>query len=193
MNISAVALTKAGAYVKVCPDNGNLRRGVRFDAGGKGGVTMRIDRVLITAVTAVFFFLCGVCQAEEQSQDMKTIENQAIADSGLKEVQWLWGEVVSSDAFKKQITVKYLDYETDSEKEILLSANDKTSYENIKEISELKAQDIVSVDYVSEADGNNTVVNISVEKLEDDQNIPENESPEPVKPQAPDATEQPGG
>jgi len=160
---------------------------------------MRIDRVLITTVAVVFFFVCGICLAEDQSQDSKTIENQAIADSGLKEVQWLWGEVVSVDASRKQITVKYLDYETDNEKEITLSVNDKTSYENIKEISELKAQDIVSVDYISEADGNNTVVNISVEKLEDGQGIPESESPEPAKSpeppaaQVPAETEQPGG
>jgi hypothetical protein len=148
-------------------------------SGGKGGVGMKICRVLFTAVVAALFFSGGTCLAEELSRDNKALENQAIADSGIKEVQWLWGEVVLVDAAKKQVIVRYLDYETDNEKEISLSVDGKTAYENIKDISELKAQDIVSVDYVSDAGGNNAAVNISVEKLEDAQNSPEEELKEP--------------
>ena len=110
---------------------------------------MKICKVLFTAVAAAFFFAGGACLAEELSRDSKAVESQVIADSGIKEVQWLWGEVVLVDVAKKQVIVRYLDYETDNEKEISLSVDGKTAYENIKDISELKAQDIVSVDYVS--------------------------------------------
>ena len=81
------------------------------------------------------------------------------------DVLWLWGDVVSVDTDKNEVTVKYLDYESDTEKEITVGVNDKTVYENIKFLGELKAQDTVSIDY-SAADGKNTAKNISVEKPE---------------------------
>ncbi len=140
---------------------------------------MNIFGVLFMTVAAVFFLSGGTGLAGDLSQDSKTIEEQAMADSGVKEVQWLWGEVVSVDAPKKQISVKYLDYETDNEKEISLFVNEKTAYENIKDISELKTQDIVSVDYISDTGGKNSAVNISVEKLEDVQNAPAEDPQEP--------------
>lgn len=133
---------------------------------------MNIFKVLFTAA-AVSFLAGGVCLAEDLGRGSKAVEEQAVADSGVREVQWLWGEVLSVDTSRKQINVKYLDYETDNEKEIVLSVNSKTSYENISDITELKPQDIVSVDYLSEPGGGNTAVNISVEKLEENRDIPE--------------------
>jgi len=78
------------------------------------------------------------------------------------EVQWLWGEVVSVDTNAKQMTVKYLDYETDTEKEMNIKADDKTTYENVKSLDEIKVQDTLSIDYIV-ADGKNIAKNISVE------------------------------
>ena len=138
---------------------------------------MKMNRLVILGL-AVIFFASGVCIAAEND----TLESQAIADSGVKEMQWLWGEVVSIDQVKKQITVKYLDYETDNEKEIALFVDGKTAYENIKDLTELKAQDIVSVDYIVDAEGRNLVANVSVEKIEDGQNPPEMPPAEVIKP-----------
>lgn len=82
------------------------------------------------------------------------------------ETQWVWGEVVSVDTQEKKVTVKYLDYETDQEKQLAVTIDDKTAYENIKSLDELKPLDTVSIDYVTSTDGKNLAKNISIEKPE---------------------------
>lgn len=102
---------------------------------------------------------------------------------------WLWGEVVSLDAASGQILVKYLDYETDSEKEITINVDDRTTYENVKSIGEIKPKDTVSIDYRVNPEAKNIAKNISVEKLETiptEVTLPsESESTAPSEPQAP--------
>lgn len=83
------------------------------------------------------------------------------------EMQWLWGEVSSVDPEKNEVAIKYLDYETDTEKEIKISADENTAYENVKSIKDIKADDIVSVDYIFSPDGRYIAKNISIEKTED--------------------------
>lgn len=82
------------------------------------------------------------------------------------DIQWLWGEVGAVDSQNKEITIKYLDYETDNEKEIKITVEDKTTFENVKSINDIKANDTISVDYVFSADGKYVAKNISVEKPE---------------------------
>ncbi len=94
------------------------------------------------------------------------------------EVQWLWGEVVSVDTTAKTMIVKYLDYETDTEKEITINVDDKTTYENAKSLDEIKTQDTLSIDYVA-VDGKDIAKNISVEKNEGVQALPEESKEEP--------------
>jgi len=83
------------------------------------------------------------------------------------EMQWLWGEASALDAQNKTLTVKYLDYETDQEKEMPLIIDDKTSFENVKSLEEIKVQDTLSIDYIIGADGKNAARNISVERPEE--------------------------
>ena len=80
--------------------------------------------------------------------------------------QWVWGEVVSLDNQAKTITLKYLDYETDQEKELVLIVDDRTSYENVKSFNEIKVKDTLSVDYAVESESKNNAKNISLEKPE---------------------------
>ena len=47
------------------------------------------------------------------------------------ETQWIWGEVVSADSASKSVAIKYLDYETDQEKDMVIGVDEKTTYENI--------------------------------------------------------------
>ena len=82
------------------------------------------------------------------------------------ELQWVWGEAVNLDPQNKLIMVKYLDYETDQEKEISIGIDDKTTFENIKDILEIKPQDMLSIDYVITGEGKNIAKNISLEKPE---------------------------
>jgi len=97
------------------------------------------------------------------------------------ETQWIWGEVVSVDTAARKILVKYLDYETDTEKEINIDVDDKTTYENVKSVDEIKPQDTLSIDYIINPDGRNIAKNISVEKPEGAQTLPEETSKEEPK------------
>ncbi|MCX5711237.1 MAG: hypothetical protein NT060_04710 [Candidatus Omnitrophica bacterium] len=65
----------------------------------------------------------------------------------------------------KTLTLKYLDYETDQEKDINLSVDEKTAYESVKSLDEIKIKNTLSVDYVAK-DGFNIAKNISLEKGE---------------------------
>ncbi len=79
-------------------------------------------------------------------------------------VQWIWGEVTNLDTQTKTFTLKYLDYENDQEKELVLVVEESTVYENIKNFDELKLKDTLSVDYKVASDGKNLAKNISLEK-----------------------------
>lgn len=82
------------------------------------------------------------------------------------ETQWLWGEVSSIDIQRNELLVQYLDYDTDQEKEVNISVDDKTTYENVDSLLDIKPHDAVSIDYVVFSDGKNVAKNISVEKPE---------------------------
>jgi len=79
-------------------------------------------------------------------------------------MQWVWGEVVSLDSQAKTLVLKYLDYETDQEKELALIVDEKTTYENIKSFDEIKVKDILSIDYAAGLEDKNIAKNISLEK-----------------------------
>ena len=113
----------------------------------------------IATLIAGIFLSAGLCLAQEN----KPAQDQAVS-TGEPDILWLWGEVSLVDADKGTITVKYLDYETDTEKEAVIYADEKTTYENVSAIAEIKPKDIVSIDYIAGAQGSNVARNISVEK-----------------------------
>ncbi|MFA6357804.1 MAG: hypothetical protein WCY09_03950 [Candidatus Omnitrophota bacterium] len=91
--------------------------------------------------------------------------NQQVAVPQEKsDTQWAWGEVTNLDNQSKALTIKYLDYETDQEKELILIVDDKTTFENINSFNELKLKDTLSIDYAISADNKNIAKNISLEK-----------------------------
>lgn len=100
------------------------------------------------------------------------------------DTQWVWGEIVSVDAAKNELTVKYLDYETDQEKELVFAVNDKTTYENARSLSDIKAQSPAGIDYIVDGEGKNIARNISVENVEGlaSEGQPLQEAPAPVVP-----------
>lgn len=93
-------------------------------------------------------------------------EGAAVPDDKESETQWIYGDVVNLDPQNKTIMVKTLDYETDQEKEISIATDEKTVFENIKSLDEIKPDDTVSVDYIVTADGKNLAKNLSLEKPE---------------------------
>jgi len=108
-------------------------------------------------------------QPENQTQSEVQQESQEGATPAVAldtDIQWLWGEVVSADFQKNELLVKYVDYETDIEKVVTVVATDKTTYENVQSLIEIKPQDVVSIDYTLDSQGRNIAKNISVEKPE---------------------------
>lgn len=93
-------------------------------------------------------------------------EDQGQAAPEESQMQWVWGEVVLADAPNKTITVKYLDYETDQEKEMPVSVDDKTVYDNLKSLDEVKPKDTLSIDYIVTPDNKFVARNISKEAVE---------------------------
>jgi hypothetical protein len=80
------------------------------------------------------------------------------------ELQWAWGEVTNLDSQARTVTLKYLDYETDEEKEMVLVVNEGTTFENVKDFNELKVKDTLSVDYINTVDNRSVAKTISFEK-----------------------------
>lgn len=83
-----------------------------------------------------------------------------------EEFQWIWGEVISIDNSNKQINIKYLDYETDTEKEMTFFVDENTTYEGVNSLLEINPQDTVSIDYIIK-DTKNIARHITVEKPQD--------------------------
>lgn len=97
--------------------------------------------------------------------DPVTVSGDQQAESkNTNETQWAWGEVTNLDAQAKTITLKYLDYETDQEKELVLSVDEKTTFENINNFEGIKIKDTLSIDYTTGSDGKNIAKNINFEK-----------------------------
>ncbi len=137
---------------------------------------MRARIALITVITASLVFIGAKMvfsedaapeqNAQPQETQGEVIQGGAVPETKTEpETQWVWGEVVTVDLANKTVFVKYLDYESDQEKEMAITVGDNTTFENVKSIDELKPKDTVSIDYVSQ-DGKNVAKNISVEKPE---------------------------
>jgi len=131
---------------------------------------MKIKTGLILVIAAFLIFisvnLIFSQESTEQTGSIPQTQNEP-------DTQWVWGEVVTLDAQGKTLLLKYLDYETDQEKEINIATDDKTTFENIKSIDQIRLKDILSIDYIVSASGENIAKNISVEKPEDIEGVKE--------------------
>jgi len=131
---------------------------------------MKIKTFLVLVILASLIFISRKTIFSEEA----IVQGGAIAEEeGELETLWLWGEVVNLDPQNKIFLVKYLDYETDQEKEINIKTDDLTAYENSGSIDQIKPKDTLSIDYIVSASGENIAKNISVEKPEDTQGTQE--------------------
>jgi hypothetical protein len=121
-----------------------------------------ISSFILSAFICSFCLNAGLIFAAD-----KSIYDELTAPAE-SETQWLWGEIASVDLPKKALLVKYLDYETDQEKEVKIYIDDRTTYENAMSIVEMKPLDTVAIDYIIDPDGANLATNISLEKLENE-------------------------
>lgn len=79
-------------------------------------------------------------------------------------VQWVWGEVTEVDQAAGKIKVRYLDYETDADKDEIFLIDKDTQLENIASIAEISVGDSAGIDYLVDKDGQRLVKSISIEK-----------------------------
>lgn len=138
---------------------------------------MKNKIIFSIGIFTVCFLLLPLAFAQNETQSA-ALQQSAPSD----EVLWVWGEVKAIDQGQSAITVSYIDYQTEEDKELIISVPADTKFENIPGISGLKVGDTVSVDYVTK-DGKNTTKHISVEKIEDIQEGPATqEQPTPAQP-----------
>jgi len=129
---------------------------------------MNLRKAFVLSGLVVVIALVQIVLAQEvpvvpATDSVVITSSQQAAISKDNDMQWAWGEVINLDNQAKTVTLKYLDYETDQEKELLLAVDEKTTFENVKDFDELKLNDTLSIDYVIGVD-NNLAKNISFEK-----------------------------
>lgn len=136
---------------------------------------MRIS--LSLTVLAVIFFFSLMPSVFSQQQ---AAQPQQAALPPQEEVSWLWGEVKVVDPVSSSLTVLYMDYQTDEEKELLLIIDANTQFEAVQGLNAVKIGDTASIDYVTE-NGKNIAKNISIETIEAMPEAPAQPAGEPAK------------
>jgi hypothetical protein len=117
----------------------------------------------------------GLALSEKQTTDTNiplapapvAVEETLQVSDDSSNTQWVWGEVSSVDAQNQALNLKYLDYETDQEKEMVITTDDLTVYDNAKSLGDIQPKDNISVDYVVK-DGKNAAKTIGLEKAENE-------------------------
>lgn len=123
---------------------------------------MKVRIFLFTLTVAFFMLISGKAILAEDVMKGGSVPESEEAGN----IQWVWGDVVNVDKQNKTLAVKYFDYETDQDKELSVSIDDQTTFENIQTLDEAKVGDVVSIDFSVDANGKNIAKNISVEKPE---------------------------
>lgn len=132
----------------------------------KKAIAVLLCAAVIVSVGIISLSAEELATKEEAAMVIEVAGGEAAATLPENEVLWIWGEVTAVDVLAKQLTVKYLDYETDAEKEISMNVNNQTAFENVSSLAEIKARDTVSMDYSVDLEGKNMARSISVEKNE---------------------------
>ena len=111
------------------------------------------------------------------------IDDSIISDAGSvdENISWVWGEVKNVDSLSSRFNILYMDYQTDDEKELVLTVNQDTKFEGAQDLNSLKAGDTVGVDYFSDGD-KNMAKNVSVEKLEEPSDVVSSRAPSSANP-----------
>jgi len=125
-----------------------------------------IKRTVLILFLISAFVISGL--AKSSAQELGTTpQEKAQLESVEPEPDWVWGEVINLDPQNKVILLKYLDYETDQEKEMKVTVDENTTYESIKSIEDLKQNDPISIDYILTPEGINVAKHITLERPEE--------------------------
>jgi len=140
-------------------------------------IAVFVFTVLITVTTLIAFAAEEVTVGVENpvvspAESAASVSTPQAPSQNENDTQWVWGEVVNLDNAVKTITLKYLDYETDQEKDIVLVVDEKTTFENIKNFDEIKIKNTLSIDYAVGPDGKNIAKNIGLESPDSSAVVP---------------------
>ena len=106
----------------------------------------------------IFFSLATgwvFCQEESTTEE----------EFGFPFEEWVLGDVISLDLENNQLTLGYIDYDTDNEEQITISVDTDTKYENVNSLEDIKVGDVVAIDYIITLQDETKALNISVEGL----------------------------
>jgi SET domain-containing protein len=114
--------------------------------------------------------------AEEGNPEEKTATTADLAETpslttNEPEIEWILGDTVLVNTQNNEILVKYFDYDSNQEKDLSVIVDGKTTYENVKALTEIKPLDKLSIDYILTPEGKNLAKNISVEKPESEESL----------------------
>ncbi len=112
---------------------------------------MKLRPGLIIALSISLIFLSSIIACAQEGNIVLGPEEPKVQDG--PEVQWLWGEVLNVDPTYSQIRVRFLDFLNDTERELLLTVDNDTTYENISVLEEIKRKDNLSIDYIVTSSG----------------------------------------
>ena len=139
---------------------------------------MNFRKILGIFVFIIFIAMATFVAFAEESVVAASAQNET-------DTQWAWGEVTSLDSQAKTLSLKYFDYENDQEKELVLTVDEKTAYENIKSFDEIKVKDTLSIDYAAGPENNNVAKNISLERPDALQVVPQQPAANVSQPSVP--------
>lgn len=143
-------------------------------------------------IAAVVLFGCtSVVGAQEAVQCEEPVRAPALEQSSAEDdfvaqtaqeatLEWLWGEATLVDTAAGTVTVKYLDYDTDTEKETVITVDEKTTFENAQSIAGIAVGDDLSIDYAP-VGKSLRARNISVEKALAEEKVAEETPAPPVQ------------
>ncbi len=149
----------------------------------------RRTAIITAGIIGMVLLSSGIvfAQAAKEGADALSLGQPSAAAEA--DLQWLWGEIVSVSSQSKEMKVKYIDYESDTEKEVSIYVDEKTTFENVDTLDAIKPQDGVSIDYVISDAGRFIARNVSLEKAEDMEETGEVVAPPIEEEKAPDAAD----
>ncbi len=151
-----------------------------------------INKIVVSGIVFLSLAALAYCQKEAPAvvetntvAQPASVQPAAPSQDG-EAISWVWGEVKSADSTTAELTVTYMDYQTDEEKELVLGVSPETKFEGVSGLGEIKAGDTASIDYLTK-DGKNIAKNISIEKIGEMPEAPVKETEAPVEAAAPAA------
>ena len=128
---------------------------------------MKLRGLWVGGFITCIFLIPALTNGQESGQETQTTQPASSAQGELQ-TDWLWAEVLKVNPEAKELVVKYLDYDSDTEKEMTLKVDEKTLFENAQSINDIKPGDGVSIDYVVTSDNLAVAQQVSVEKFKEE-------------------------